>query len=102
MNARNNSHLCQNIRFASYGFSTICYFRMIAVFESFMRVLQSGWARLLNYFKDKLLFYLFAVFSGKIVFYTHPPEQHTLPTHLSADIVSQWSKEFDLVRLSFD
>ena len=35
--------------------------------------------------------------SGKIVFYTHPPEQHRLPTHLSADIVSEWSKEFDLV-----
>ncbi|XP_058940378.2 guanine nucleotide-binding protein-like 3 homolog [Pocillopora verrucosa] len=34
--------------------------------------------------------------SGKIVFYTHPPEQHKLPTHLSADIVSEWSKEFDL------
>lgn len=34
--------------------------------------------------------------SGKIVFYTHPPEQHKLPTHLSADIVSDWSKEFDL------
>ena len=37
------------------------------------------------------------VCSGKIVFYTHPPEQHSLPTHLSADIVSEWSKEFDLV-----
>lgn len=34
--------------------------------------------------------------SGKIVFYTHPPEQHSLPTHLSADIVTEWSKEFDL------
>ena len=35
--------------------------------------------------------------SGKIVFYTHPPEQHSLPSHLSADIVSEWSKEFDIV-----
>lgn len=34
--------------------------------------------------------------SGKIVFYTHPPEQHRLPSHLSADIVSEWSKEFDI------
>lgn len=34
--------------------------------------------------------------SGKIVFYTHPPEQHSLPSHLSADIVSEWSKEFDI------
>lgn len=42
----------------------------------------------------------FALFdSGKIVFYTHPPEEHRLPTHLSADIVSEWSKEFDLVSL---
>ena len=31
------------------------------------------------------------------MFYTHPPEEHRLPTHLSADIVSEWSKEFDLV-----
>ena len=37
------------------------------------------------------------VCSGKIVFYTHPPEQHRLPSHLSAEIVSEWSKEFDLV-----
>lgn len=37
--------------------------------------------------------------SGKIVFYTHPPEEHRLPTHLSADIVSEWSKEFDLSSL---
>ena len=31
------------------------------------------------------------------MFYTHPPEQHSLPSHLSADIVSEWSKEFDIV-----
>ncbi|KAL9960002.1 hypothetical protein ACROYT_G033391 [Oculina patagonica] len=37
--------------------------------------------------------------SGKIVFYTHPPEEHRLPTHLSADIVSEWSKEFDVSSL---
>ena len=44
-----------------------------------------------------VVFFLPLGCSGKIVFYTHPPEQHSLPTHLSADIVSEWSKEFDLV-----
>ena len=39
------------------------------------------------------------LYSGKIVFYTHPPEQSTLPTHISAEIVSEWSKEFDIVSL---
>jgi hypothetical protein len=36
-------------------------------------------------------------FSGKIVFYTHPPEQHDLPAHLSAEIVQRWGSEFDVV-----
>ncbi|EDO46882.1 predicted protein, partial [Nematostella vectensis] len=35
--------------------------------------------------------------SGKIQFYTHPPEEHKLPTHISAEVVAEWSKEFDLV-----
>lgn len=39
----------------------------------------------------------FPCFSGKIVFYTHPPEQHDLPAHLSAEIVQRWGTEFDLV-----
>ncbi|XP_028410839.1 guanine nucleotide-binding protein-like 3 homolog [Dendronephthya gigantea] len=34
--------------------------------------------------------------SGKIVFYTHPPEQHDLPAHLSAEIVQRWGTEFDV------
>lgn len=37
--------------------------------------------------------------SGKIVFYTHPPEQHSLPAHLSAEIVQRWGTEFDLASL---
>ncbi|XP_031553946.1 guanine nucleotide-binding protein-like 3 homolog [Actinia tenebrosa] len=37
--------------------------------------------------------------SGKILFYTHPPETHTMPTHVSAEVVSEWSKEFDLASL---
>ena len=34
--------------------------------------------------------------SGRITFYTHPPEQHT--AHVSAEIVKEWSTAFDLVR----
>ena len=33
---------------------------------------------------------------GKIRFYTHPPEQQTLASHVSAEVVQQWSKEFDI------
>ncbi|KXJ13499.1 guanine nucleotide-binding protein-like 3 homolog [Exaiptasia diaphana] len=40
--------------------------------------------------------------SGKIQFYTHPPEIHTMPTHISAEVVSEWSKEFDLTSLQKD
>ena len=36
--------------------------------------------------------------SGRILYYTHPPEQHTLPTHISADLVQEWGQAFDLVR----
>ena len=35
--------------------------------------------------------------SGRITYYTHPPEQYTLPTHVSADIVKEWGATFDLV-----
>ncbi|XP_046840446.1 guanine nucleotide-binding protein-like 3 homolog isoform X2 [Xenia sp. Carnegie-2017] len=37
--------------------------------------------------------------SGKIVFYTHPPDQHHLPAHVSAEIVQRWGTEFDLISL---
>ena len=46
VNARNKSDVYENILFASYSFSTICYFRMIAVFEGVMRAMQSVWVRL--------------------------------------------------------
>ncbi|XP_072308042.1 guanine nucleotide-binding protein-like 3-like protein [Eucyclogobius newberryi] len=32
---------------------------------------------------------------GRISFFTHPPETHTLPTHVSAEIVSEMGKAFD-------
>ena len=38
-------------------------------------------------------------FRGKITFYTHPPEEQTLPSHLSTEIVEQWGKAFDLEAL---
>ncbi|KAI0218800.1 Guanine nucleotide-binding protein-like 3 [Lamellibrachia satsuma] len=33
---------------------------------------------------------------GKITFYTEPPEEHTAASHLSAEIVTQLGKEFDI------
>ncbi|XP_072522564.1 guanine nucleotide-binding protein-like 3-like protein [Salminus brasiliensis] len=32
---------------------------------------------------------------GRISYFTHPPETHTLPTHVSAQIVAEMGKEFD-------
>ncbi|XP_067833889.1 guanine nucleotide-binding protein-like 3-like protein [Heptranchias perlo] len=37
--------------------------------------------------------------SGKICYFTHPPETHTLPTHISAEIVAELGKEFDIEEL---
>ena len=38
--------------------------------------------------------------SGKISFYTHPPDPATSVHHVSAEIVSEWSTAFDLVSLT--
>lgn len=35
------------------------------------------------------------LFSGRISYFTHPPETHTLPTHISAEIVTEMGKAFD-------
>ena len=35
--------------------------------------------------------------SGRITFYTHPPEQSPGSERMPAEIVSEWSKAFDLV-----
>ncbi|XP_068576198.1 guanine nucleotide-binding protein-like 3-like protein [Cebidichthys violaceus] len=32
---------------------------------------------------------------GRISYFTHPPETHTLPTHVSAEIITQMGKAFD-------
>ncbi|XP_068171608.1 guanine nucleotide-binding protein-like 3-like protein isoform X2 [Antennarius striatus] len=32
---------------------------------------------------------------GKISYFTHPPETHSLPTHISAEIVTEMGKAFD-------
>ncbi|XP_034023174.1 guanine nucleotide-binding protein-like 3-like protein [Thalassophryne amazonica] len=32
---------------------------------------------------------------GRISYFTHPPETHSLPTHISAEIVSEMGKAFD-------
>ncbi|KAJ6655283.1 hypothetical protein lerEdw1_005475, partial [Lerista edwardsae] len=40
--------------------------------------------------------------SGKISYFTHPPETHTLPTHISAEIVAEMSKAFDFEALEQD
>ena len=36
---------------------------------------------------------------GRIKFYTHPPEEWSLPSHVSSDIVKEWGKAFDLEAL---
>ncbi|XP_034068142.1 guanine nucleotide-binding protein-like 3-like protein [Gymnodraco acuticeps] len=36
---------------------------------------------------------------GRISYFTHPPETHTLPTHVSAAIVTEMGKAFDLDEL---
>ncbi|XP_012696639.1 guanine nucleotide-binding protein-like 3-like protein [Clupea harengus] len=33
--------------------------------------------------------------TGRISYFTHPPETHTLPTHVSAEIVAEMGKAFD-------
>ncbi|PIO39637.1 Guanine nucleotide-binding protein-like 3-like protein, partial [Aquarana catesbeiana] len=40
--------------------------------------------------------------SGKISYFTHPPETHTLPTHISAEIVTEMGKAFDFEALEMD
>lgn len=40
--------------------------------------------------------------SGKISYFTHPPETHTLPTHISAEIVAEMGKAFDFEALEQD
>lgn len=39
---------------------------------------------------------LSVIFSGKINYFTQPPEQHTLPTHVSASLVTEMGREFSL------
>ncbi|KAE8583133.1 hypothetical protein XENTR_v10020437 [Xenopus tropicalis] len=40
--------------------------------------------------------------SGKISYFTHPPETHTMPTHVSAEIVTEMGKAFDFEALEMD
>ncbi|KAG8447830.1 hypothetical protein GDO86_015076, partial [Hymenochirus boettgeri] len=40
--------------------------------------------------------------SGKISYFTHPPETHTMPTHISAEIVTEMGKAFDFEALEMD
>ncbi|XP_073496146.1 guanine nucleotide-binding protein-like 3-like protein isoform X1 [Phyllobates terribilis] len=40
--------------------------------------------------------------SGRISYFTHPPETHTLPTHISAEIVTEMGKAFDFEALELD
>ena len=44
-----------------------------------------------------LFFIAICHYSGAIKFFTHPPKEQTLPAHLSAEIVHEWSKAFDVV-----
>ncbi|KAM9325451.1 guanine nucleotide-binding protein-like 3-like protein [Gastrophryne carolinensis] len=40
--------------------------------------------------------------SGRISYFTHPPETHSLPTHISAEIVTEMGKAFDFEALEMD
>ncbi|XP_038061806.1 guanine nucleotide-binding protein-like 3 homolog [Patiria miniata] len=40
--------------------------------------------------------------SGRISFYTHPPEQHSLPAHIDAKIISEMGRAFDIGSLEQD
>merc|ERR1719431_2311806 len=40
--------------------------------------------------------------SGKITYYTHPPETNSMPTHVSAEIVTKMSEGFDIQALLTD
>ncbi|XP_069798857.1 guanine nucleotide-binding protein-like 3-like protein [Dendropsophus ebraccatus] len=40
--------------------------------------------------------------SGRITYFTHPPETHTLPMHISAEIVTEMGKAFDFEALEMD
>jgi nuclear GTP-binding protein len=40
--------------------------------------------------------------SGKLKYYTVPPEVQSLPSHISAEIVTEMSKEFDINDLIYD
>ncbi|XP_030050140.1 guanine nucleotide-binding protein-like 3-like protein isoform X2 [Microcaecilia unicolor] len=40
--------------------------------------------------------------SGRISYFTHPPETHTLPTHISAEIVTEMGQAFDFEELERD
>lgn len=40
--------------------------------------------------------------NGKISYFTRPPETHTMPAHLSANVVTSWGKEFDVAALYSD
>ena len=40
-------------------------------------------------------FIVFLSYRGRISYFTHPPETHTLPTHVSAEIVTEMGKAFD-------
>ena len=43
------------------------------------------------------MLFIFLLFSGKITYYTHPPE--TAATHVSAEFVTQMGQEFDIAGL---
>ena len=36
---------------------------------------------------------------GRLSYYTVPPEEHQLPTHLSSEVVGELAKEFDIAAL---
>lgn len=54
----------------------------------------SGYSKKLMQIIDYICFYHYCS-RGRISYFTHPPETHTLPTHVSAEIVAEMGKAFD-------
>lgn len=41
-------------------------------------------------------------YSGKITYYTHPPDQHSLPSHVDAQVVAKMSEAFNIDDIKMD
>lgn len=77
------------IIFFFFFFSKIFYHTSLEIGAFILQQIESGW-----------LFYHFTNHSGKITYYTAPPESSSDSSHhVHAEIVTAWSKEFNIDEL---